>query len=212
MAKNGKGFLVAMGVGLGVYLLSREAKAMKKYKAPMQLTKNFNLLEFLDEHPTLKDYELNQEQFDNVYALAHLLQKGRNYLGVPIRVQSGCRPPDWRNPDGKDLLSILREKGYKPSTNSDHMPCGAADLGFASPEMYGKAAEYFAAQPETRQVILEYKTVKRDGVDNFPVPMAVHVAVVMPGRPKITGDNYAFVSVDGKFSNKLVYNQTLPGV
>lgn len=199
MAKNSKGLLLGiLGIG-GLVLLSRKAFAMpaKKYGAPLQLTKNFNLSEFLDEHDFLKSYKLDQEQFDSVTRLARLLQRARDKFGQPLNVQSGCRPPDAKDAQGRNLETILREKGYFPSKNSDHSWCGAADLGFndGDTKQYTDLAIYLARQPETRQVILELKQAK-DGTGLKP--MAVHVAVMAPGHSKIQGDNYAFVRVDDK--------------
>lgn len=225
MARKNNGWLIALGLGAGVAILARSsgakaAKMSKLYKAPMALTRNFDLAEFTKG---LGDYSLNQDQFDNVSRLARLLQKGRDFLGAPIVITSGGRPTDWRAPkgytingkdmSGKSLEEILKLQGYHPSPTSDHHWWGAADTVYSEPENFAKAAVFFANQPETRQVILEYRFTKpTDGNPAMPVPMAVHVAVIGPGKPKLKGDTYAFVTVDGKRDKNLQWQQPLPNV
>lgn len=226
---NKKPWLLFLGLGIGAAILGRSkgAKAAsmgKRYKAPMKLTENFDLSEFLSGHKGLMAYELDQDQFENVSRLAALLQKGRDLYG-PITVTSGGRPKDWRAPpgtfetvgdkktdvSGKSLAEILKLKGYSPAENTDHAFFGAADLDFDAPDKAGKAAMFFAQQPETRQVILEYKRVKEPGAQSSKlVPNTLHVAVVMPGKPKIKGDAYAFVQVDGAREGTLNWQQPIP--
>lgn len=208
MAKNGKGWLLALGVGGLVYFASRHAKAAgMKYRAPLKLTKNFDLLEFLNQHKGLESYAIDDFQYLSVLALAtRILQPLRDKYG-PIKISSGCRPPDWRDANGKTLDEILVNEGFHPARGSDHDWCGAADLQFDSPDKYLQAAIDVANNPATRQVILEYRTV-----DGKQVINTLHVAVVTPNHPKITGDAYAFVQLDGKTVGTIPWNKTLPNV
>lgn len=211
MARKGSGLLWALGIGGAVFLLSRKGHAMSSaqgtgqtYKAPLQLSKNFNLTEFLQQHAGLLSYALNQDQFDAVSRLAtKVLQPARDKFG-PLRVASGCRPPEWHDDQGRSLDDILKAEGYHPAEHSDHDFCGAADIIPDSPDKIMPLAIYLAGLPDVRQVIVEYRTV--DGQKQFNT---VHVAVTTPGRPKITTQAYAFIQTDGKTEAALPWQQPL---
>lgn len=205
--KSNTSWLWIAGAGLGLFFASRKGFAMsgKTYGAPLKLSKNFDLLEFLRQHKGLESYKLNQQQFDAVSALAtKVLQPARDAFG-PLGINSGCRPPEWRDSNGKSLDDLLKAQGYFPSPNSDHDFCGAADL---KPDDVTKAmplAIFLANLPDTRQVILEYKS----GPNGTRVFSTVHVAVVTPGRPKMLGNAYAFVKVDDKHAEQINWQKPL---
>ncbi len=83
----------------------------------MKLTKDFNLSEF-----ACRDYqntEVPKKYFDNVSLLADQLQILRDYLGEPIRINSGYRTPAYN-------------KSIGGATKSQHLTASAADIATKS--------------------------------------------------------------------------------
>ena len=207
MAHNSKPLLAGLVLIGGLMLFARKGKAKSGVRAPLQLSKNFNLSEFVASPPGLKSYELSDQELENVTRLARdVLQPLRDKYGV-ISINSGGRPPSWVYPrgttldidgrktdvSGRTINEVLRLKGYKPADDSDHAYFGAADLKFADSSAYASAAIDAARNPKVRQVILEQ--AMRNGV---PTITHLHVAVVMPGRPRLQAPRVAFVQLDGK--------------
>lgn len=130
----------AIGVGaalLGLFFLRRKSSPLSaklNLEANMQLTPNFVLGEFLvsSEMPELKQYILSKGELDNVTRLASVLQLLRNGYGRRLRVTSGGRPDTVRIKSGKyagmTMVQMLEEKGYSPSSYSQHFDFSAADF------------------------------------------------------------------------------------
>lgn len=173
-------------------------------KAPMKLSKNFDLMEFVNQHPGLKDYQLSQEQFDNISKLTtQILQPLRDKFGA-VHVNSGLRPNEWRDANGKSLNDLLKEQGHKPAEDSDHNYGAAVDVsltGTTDPaRAYADAAVMVAKMPETRRVIVYYKTI-----DGKKVPGHMHISVVTPSKPKMLAADYAIAVLDGKRLGDIAY-------
>lgn len=84
----------------------------------MQLTKNFNLYEFRSNIPSKEGHpvvEVPTELMSNAKKLAYNLQIIRDYIELPITINSGYRTLEYNSVVGG-------------STNSYHLRCLAADL------------------------------------------------------------------------------------
>lgn len=165
---------------------------LSTHSAPMKLTKNFDLSEFLVGHPELATYRLDDLQLDNVKRVATLAQEVRDRRG-PTNINSGGRPPDFVTKDGKTLDQLLQSRGYAPSKKSDHHDFLAADLSFKGGlSAYLAERDRLANDPRVRQVIVEA----------FQKPQGksyhLHVAAVGPGHPPITGANRSFAMLNNR--------------
>lgn len=77
----------------------------------MKLSENFNLIEFACKDGT----QVPEKYLCNVQELAHNLQVLRDYLGEPVRLNSGYRTPSYN-----------KKVGGKPA--SKHLIAQAADI------------------------------------------------------------------------------------
>jgi hypothetical protein len=226
MGKGGNGKALALvGGGLmigGLFLLGRKAGAAElpsvephEYGAPMQLTRNFDLAEFLvsKSFPAIKGYKLNRSELANVKALAEMLQWARDQpeIQAPIFITSGGRPLAMRadvqvkTPEGKIVVlknatidDALKASGHEPAKDSDHHRFAGADAKVMMQDRTGKWVidrdktrklyEVLQRYPKARQVILY--TLSGGGASH------VHAAVVHPGHGKLTGERYAFVKLE----------------
>jgi predicted transcriptional regulator len=117
---------------IGAFLFAKSifGKKLITLEPSMQLTKNFQLKEFMRSTviPELRNYKLTEGELENVKRLATVLQSFRDDLGVPIRINSGGRPRGLTSKDGKTFVQILKERNYKPAEFSQHMDFSAADF------------------------------------------------------------------------------------
>lgn len=98
----------------------------------MQLTKNFHLEEF-----RCKDGHLPPAQYmDNIKELAENLQVLRDFIGKPIKINSGYRTPQYNKEIG----------GVK---NSQHI--------------YGRAADFYIFGMSTQQILICIEQLVRAG-------------------------------------------------
>jgi hypothetical protein len=211
----GIALIALLGAGAVVFALSSRAKAavpgMKKTRGrspamgprirpgEIQLSKNFKLSEFLRSKymPELKNYLLTTDQLANLQSLVtNILQPARDKFGL-IYINSGGRPKDIKNKDGKTLYQVLKEKGLNPAQDSDHTYFGAADITLKKKKELPKLYKFLQTLPDVRQVILYTKTHKM-GKQRKVKGNHIHVSVVMPGKPRVRSDAYAFLKLDGK--------------
>lgn len=186
---NGKALGAILGVGALFFFMRRKnaGGVMNRVETKKQLSKNFNLSEFLQSStfPELAYYKPGPEELANVTSLVeNVLQPMRNtFPDTPVIITSGARPQNIKV-DGKSLDDALRDKGYDVAENSDHHGMNAADFTTTDKSWLPKMFEYLKHAPHVRQVILYYK---------LGVPNHIHVASVRPGSPAFTGDKFAYV-------------------
>lgn len=194
---------------LPLILMRRSGKAAKapakmveehKWGAPMKLSDNFELSEFLHSEGVSKlpGYKLTDSELANVLKLAKLvLQPAREKFGKLI-IWGGGRPESVLADDGKTIVAKLQERGYAPTTHGDHEIFAAADVVPEDASKVPELANFFRTLPDVRQVIVYYKTI-----DGKKTPSRVHVAVKNPVRPK-NAKRFAFAILDGKDVGDLV--------
>lgn len=184
-------------------------KSGEKMHSPSEkLSKNFIAREFLVSNvagPELQKWDIPETVWNNLSRLANLiLQPARDALGVPLQVTSGWRPPDFQK-NGKDFYTLLKEAGYQPSIDSDHMyglACGliprvkVADRLAKGKELYS----ILVKNPNTRQVILYLKTNKQGTL----MYSHIHVAVKSKMRKNVLSSDRSFVKINGKRSSLTV--------
>jgi len=190
--------ILALLLGGSLFLLlgRKPAFAFGKEKTSLQLSPNFNLLEFLRSTlmSKLAYYQPTQDEIRNTKLLVNnILQPMRNEFG-PITITGGGRVKGMKNEKGQTHYEALLAAGHMPSKTSDHYGFGAADIKGASPAITRKIFEAMKKLPSTRQIILHEYT----NPDGSIKSAYIHVGVVTPTRPKITGKNYAYVTVDNK--------------
>ncbi len=157
------------------------------YGGNVRLSRNFKVSEFIKSPRGLRKYKLTQGEFDNLSRLVkEVLQPLRNNYG-PVIVTGGIRPTGLLNKD--EWYRRLKDKGFKPAKDSDHYYAAAADIKLPNKSAMVAAFKWLQRLPAVRQVGLEYKMTPQGKKISH-----IHVAVVTPGRPKVTGDNYAFVT------------------
>lgn len=209
MAKKSKTWIALLGLGSLVALLARKAGASEvtsihvvppapgevtvneehKYAAPMKLSSNFDLSEFLrsDVMPQLATYKLTQTELDNLKSLVvGILQPMRDKFG-PITITSGGRPLDFKV-DGKTIDDLMTSKGMKPAIYSDHHSFLAADFVPANPSLYEPIFVWLQTLPLSRQVIL-YHTPEG-------APTHLHVGITSAFKPKLIAPYYAFRTLE----------------
>lgn len=197
--QKGPGKIGGIVVTLAIlFLLSRKASAKvnRSIFAPRQLSAHFNLSEFLVGHPDMPKLGVTPGELFNLTELCTKLLEPVRTLAGPVRITNGLRPEDVKfatSQGPKTLDEILIAKGYHPSATSHHHDGSGADFELpGKPEFLESAAMLLKSLPDTRQVILYFKTV-----NGALVPNHVHVSVCA-GRPKAKAPNYAFVMVDDK--------------
>lgn len=194
MAGKGKG-LAFLGLGIGALLLfGRKASGAVREATDMQLSPHFRLSEFLRSTavPALKYYKPTEEEIITLKALCTgLLEPLRKHVGRPIFISGGIRPESVRDPKGRTFDEALKAAGYDPAKHSDHKTANGVDFEIVqgTKAQYEAAYKFLESNPLTRQVILYY-------IKN--IPNHIHLSIVIPGKPKITSDSYAFLNVDGK--------------
>lgn len=200
MAKDTGKELAFLGlIGLGGFLLTRlgRAKAVTKMEN-IRLSKNFWLSEFLSSTsvPELQNYKPSPSELRNLRLLVkNVLQPLRDYMGVPIAINSGGRPPHLKNKEGKTFREVLLERGFKPAEKSDHGVFAAADISMkVTSAGYLKAFRWLKKNAHVRQTILYWRT----GKDGITRASSIHVATVYPGHGRIPEPNFAFAMKDGK--------------
>lgn len=109
----------------------------------MQLTKDFNLIEFACHDGT----QVPPELIPNVQELANQLQVIRDHLGEPLRINSGYRSP-------------AHNKAVGGKKNSYHMKAMAADLTTKN-----KTPKQLAALIEK---LIAEKKIKQGGIGIYP--------------------------------------------
>lgn len=187
---NKRNAVITMAISLGlVAFFSRISKGFakpnngrnsgRKYKAPMQLTKNFNLEDFLVSadasfRDALKKYELSESEMANLMSLViEILEPIAEKFGKPF-VTSGGRPNALRNAKGQTWFQYLTAQGFKPAKYSDHAIFAAADITYPDEETLKKVFEYALTLPKIRQIGI----YKNNGKIN-----RLHVAVITRERP-----------------------------
>lgn len=207
--------LIGAGV-LATYLLFKgSAKASepqyKMWRTDMLLTKNFQLSEFLisSDIPEIKEYKLNNAEMRNVVRVATLLQELRDKFG-PITITSGGRPNTLKNKEGKTLVQILTEKGYRPSAFSQHMDFSGADFTTPDRKTLKDIYKYLLDNKsnQTTQVILYIENGEPDFI-HLGVPSDVSDFSRLPekhliGKVTVLMDDNGKRKKDTKF---LAYNQ-----
>jgi hypothetical protein len=197
MKKTG---LIAGLLGFGALALFVSRKAIagaggRRYRAPMMLSKNFDLSEFLQSAamPELKNYSLSTDEMNNAVALVtNILQPLRDKFG-PIKITGGFRPPTVVDQLGRSFYDILSAAGAFPSKTSDHILCAAADIAPYDVSLFNPMYQWLKGNKFVRQVILECRV--RDGVVK---PSWIHVAVATSELPPFSGSLRSFAMLDGK--------------
>jgi uncharacterized protein YcbK (DUF882 family) len=102
----------------------------------MQLTENFNVIEFACKDGT----QVPEKYLCNVQTLAYNLQVLRDYLGEPVRLNSGYRTPSYN-----------KKVGGKPA--SKHLTAEAADITVKSksPKQLAVIIEKLISQGKMKQ-------------------------------------------------------------
>lgn len=212
---------LGVGAGI-LFAMSRKASAAtppvivpstaaNKWGPPLALGKNFDLSEFLRSgtFPQVAKYKLTDDELANVKLLVEkILQPIRDKYG-PVLITSGGRPAGMITtaaetttdiygkpitiPAGATFAQAMKQKGYDAADHSDHIAFAAVNFEIwdanKDPDSTALERAYADLQnatafPDVRQVIL-YRTA--DGKANN-----VHVAVVYPDHPRITGPAFAF--------------------
>ena len=213
-------FLIPGGLLLLIASQSKAAnKPAGKWRAPMKLSKNFDLAEILitGRHEklqseaenaafraALKSYALTDLELENVKILVNdVLQPARDELGLPIVITGGARPLTVRDTKGRNLTDLLTLEGLAPSQSSDHIYFAAVDVHPEpkTDENLKKLFEIFKRNPKVRQVLYEYRTNKQTGQIE---PTHLHIAAVVPGKPRFADSQRAFVMLDGARTNAIV--------
>jgi hypothetical protein len=184
------------GASLGLLLLSRKSRAMGDayerhlYGAPMRLSRNFDLSEFLHSKtlPALSLYKLTPSELMNAKALVdEVLQPLRDKVG-PYAITGGGRPPSLLNKDGKDITQLMLDSGdTNTSRTSDHRYFAGVDIAFPNQGIYGPAYLWLAANQHVRQVGI----YQRGELFSH-----VHVSVIFPGHPRIEGPRFSYKMVE----------------
>lgn len=194
-----RNFIIGVGATLVGYFLYRRNKSQLDKKltleSSMRLTKNFTLGEFLvsSEAPELKEYILSEGEFDNVKRLAVHIQWLRDSCGKAIIINSGGRPDTLKIKSGKyaglSLVQMLEEKGYSPSSFSQHMDFSAADFTTTDKQdllkIYKMIIDYENNPVFTSQITQAILYIQ-NGVPNF-IHFGVHSS--LNNFEKIIGDN-----------------------
>jgi uncharacterized protein YcbK (DUF882 family) len=102
----------------------------------MKLTENFNVIEFACKDGT----QVPEKYLCNVQTLAYNLQVLRDYLGEPVRLNSGYRTPSYN-----------KKVGGKPA--SKHLTAEAADITVKSksPKQLAVIIEKLISQGKMKQ-------------------------------------------------------------
>lgn len=187
-----------VGVGAAALFAARKAGAQsdgRRYRAPMMLSKNFDLSEFLTSAsmPNLKNYSLSTEEMNHAIALVtNILQPLRDKFGA-IKITGGFRPPGVVNSLGQTFYDVLKAAGAFPSKTSDHILCAAADIAPENVKLFDPMYQWLKSNRNVRQVILECRV--KSGVIK---PSWIHVAVATDDLPAFAGGLRAFAMLDGK--------------
>ena len=155
-------------------------KANAKGQKSVQLSKNFNLSEFMRSSsvPELSNYVPKPWQVNNLRNLANLvLQPARDSFG-PITVTSGARPKDLKNSKGETFYEALKAAGHHPAKNSIHDYFGAADIKTSrnSKKQAWKLFNFISSLPGASEVIIYLDK------DKEPTGI-IHVSTPVPERP-----------------------------
>lgn len=196
---KGKSLAIGLALGVGGLILavSRKGKAatMQRVKAPLKLSDHFDLLEFVDQHPGLSDYGLTGEELINVKRLVTLVLEPLRLKYGPIKINSGGRPPTWRDSKGRTINEILVQEGYNPAKSSDHEDFAAADIRLDDQAKYPLAMRDAIANKDVRQAIL----YRRDGKYTH-----MHVAVTSPNKVRFGTNKLALLNDNGNLSQVVV--------
>lgn len=164
---------------------------------PVKLGPNFNTSEFI-KPPNKRGAKLTDKEIRNATLLvSQILQPTRNKFG-PIKVTGGFRLLTTMTP--QQWVKYLVDKGYHTaSLSSDHFEARGVDIyPMAAAKDRGKfleVARFMARLPQTRQIIVYYKTDKKTGET---VPGHIHVSVVTPDRKRFKGKKFAMMYHKGK--------------
>lgn len=204
MARGRSGPLLVGAVLAAGLMFLRPKRASAATVPDVQLSPHFRLSEFLRSSrvPELARYQPTTSELANVRALAvDVLEPLRAQFG-PVLITGGGRPDSVRNAAGQTLTEALLKDPTDPVARSaaaagDHPIFAGADVvlpKLSTVDQYRSAYEALRSNPRVRQVVLELATDKagRTTISHL------HVAVVLPGRPRLSGERFAYVAVDGK--------------
>lgn len=167
-------------------------------RTEIRLSAHFSLSELLRSSavPEVARYAPTSAEVASARALARdVLEPLRAFVGSPITITGGARPDGVRNAQGQSFDEALRDRGDSPAEHSDHKTFNGVDAAFrGTADSYRAAYEWVQRLPGLRQVILYLRT----GPGGELLPHHLHVAAVVPGRPRVAPPNFAFVVVDGR--------------
>lgn len=207
--RNAKGLIIGGLVAGGLILLSRRSSAASPpgVSSPppavdMQLSPHFRLSEFQRSHlvPQIAYHVPTATELANLRALVAVLELLRARFG-PVTITGGVRPNSVRNAAGQTITDLLLSStdptASAAAKDGDHVYYNASDVALPAIKTldgYREAFAFLQALPAVRQVLLELRRVK----DGSLAIHHLHVAAVVPGRPRLPSERFAFVTVDGK--------------
>jgi uncharacterized protein YcbK (DUF882 family) len=109
--KKNKNLFIGIIISIIIYLMTKK-KSSIPHSYDEQLTKNFTLKEFHSHDGSDMPYDV----YLNIKKLAVELQKVRDMVGLPLRINSGYRSP------------ALNARTENAASNSYHMKGMAADI------------------------------------------------------------------------------------